>query len=410
MQRSWVLTCLTNFLIAALLGLFLRYMFVNPLDGFNFRFLTHAHSHTAMLGWVYLMLYSLIVWRFIPKPRKIYKRLFWVTEFAVIGMVLSFPFEGYAAVSITFSTLHIFCSYYFARLVWKDEAENELPEKKLLKASLLFMLLSTLGVWCLGPAVAMAGAGSPFYNIAIQFFLHFQFNGWFLLAVLAIFFKTLNKSGLKIDQKEFKKFYFLIIAATILSLALPVGWYAPHPMLLILNGAGVVLQLVALYFFLKIIRPQWSVFSNQISPITRIMFSFALLNFILKVVLQSSSIFPEIAAVSHQLRNLVIGFIHLMMLGVISGFLFAFLFQSSLVKPNSRLLSWGAGIFLTGFIATEAILFGQGGMYYFSLGILPQYNLILFLFSCLLVIGILIILLSILRHPKPLPKRSREDQ
>ena len=208
MQRSWVLTCLTNFLIAALLGLFLRYMFVNPLDGFNFRFLTHAHSHTAMLGWVYLMLYSLIVWRFIPKPRKIYKRLFWMTEFAVIGMVLSFPFEGYAAVSISFSTLHIFCSYYFARLVWKDEAENELPERKLLKTSLLFMLLSTLGVWCLGPAVAMTGAGSPFYNIAIQFFLHFQFNGWFLLAVLAIFFKTLNKTGLTMKQKEFKKFYY----------------------------------------------------------------------------------------------------------------------------------------------------------------------------------------------------------
>lgn len=405
MNRSWVLTCLTNFLIAALLGLFLRYLFVNPLDGFNFRYLTHAHSHTAMLGWVYLMLYSLIVWKFIPQPRKRYKRLFWITEFAVIGMVLSFPFQGYAAVSITFSTLHIFCSYYFARLVWKDEAENATPERKLLRTSLLFMLLSTLGVWCLGPAVAITGAGSAFYNIAIQFFLHFQFNGWFLLAVLAIFFKSLNESGLKIDQKGFKRFYYLIISATILSLALPVGWYAPHPVLLFLNGAGVLLQLTALYFFLKIIRPQWTIFRSRISPVTRIMFSFALLNFILKVVLQSSSIFPEIATVSHQLRNLVIGFIHLMMLGVISGFLFAFLFQSSLVKQHSRLLNWGAGIFLAGFVATEAILFGQGLMYYFSLGILPQYNLILFLFSCLLVIGIFIILLSVLRNNKPLPQR-----
>lgn len=408
MNRSWVLTCLTNFLIAALLGLFLRYLFVNPLDGFNFRYLTHAHSHTAMLGWIYLMLYSLIVWKFIPQPRKRYKRLFWITEFAVIGMVLSFPFQGYAAVSITFSTLHIFCSYYFARLVWKEEAENSIPERKLLRTSLLFMLLSTLGVWCLGPAVAMAGAGSAFYNIAIQFFLHFQFNGWFLMAVLAIFFKSLNESGLKIDQEGFKRFYYLIIAATILSLALPVGWYAPHPVLLFLNGAGVLLQLAALYFFLKIIKPQWSIFRSRISPVTRIMFSFALLNFILKVILQSSSIFPEIAAVSHQLRNLVIGFIHLMMLGVISGFLFAFLFQSPLVKQPSRLLNWGAGIFLAGFIATEAILFGQGVMYYFSLGILPQYNLILFLFSCLLVIGILLILISVVHHRSSLPQETTD--
>jgi len=188
MQRKLVLICLINFFVAALLGLLLRYYFIDSI-ALNYRFLTHAHSHIAMLGWVYLMLFTLIVHYFIPDKKPVYNRLFWLTEFAVIGMMLSFPFQGYAAVSITFSTLHIFCSYYFVYLIWKHHKISNLPSRYMLKASLLFMLLSTIGVWFLGPAVATLGKASAFYQIAIQFFLHFQFNGWFLLAVLAVFFQ-----------------------------------------------------------------------------------------------------------------------------------------------------------------------------------------------------------------------------
>ena len=119
MPQKLVVVCLFNFLIAALLGLALRYSFLGSIE-VNYRFLTHAHSHVAMLGWVYLMLYVCIAHYFVPEQKPIYTKLFWVTEFAVLGMVLSFPFQGYAAVSISFSTLHIFCSYYFVYLVWKQ--------------------------------------------------------------------------------------------------------------------------------------------------------------------------------------------------------------------------------------------------------------------------------------------------
>src|SRR5690606_24662500 len=116
--KKLVLVCLLNFFIAAVMGLLLRYAFVQPIE-VNYRYLTHAHSHAAMLGWVYLMLFTLIVHYFIPIKKPIYNRLFWITELAVIGMLVSFPFQGYAAVSISFSTLHIFCSYYFAYLIFK---------------------------------------------------------------------------------------------------------------------------------------------------------------------------------------------------------------------------------------------------------------------------------------------------
>lgn len=399
MQKSWVLTALINFLIAALLGLLLRYAFINPIHQ-NFRFLTHAHSHVAMLGWGYLMLYTLIVHYFIPEKLRIYSRLFWITQIAVIGMLFSFPFQGYAFISITFSTLHIFASYYFVWLVCRGHRKEPSSETLLLKAALVFMLISTIGVWCLGPAVATLGSQSKFYNIAIQFFLHFQFNGWFLFGVLALLFKLFRISGLQTDPKKFKLFYCLLVAATILTMALPVSWYIANPVFLWVNAAGVILQLIAAAVFINMMSDHWKRFWLGISGLIKLMFGFALMCLALKIALQSTSLLPEIALVSAQFRSLVIGFIHLLMLGVISGSLLAFMCQGGIVNLKSKLLKLGTGAFLLGFLTTELLLFVQGGLYYMKLGMLPHYYLLLFIFSCFLVMGIFLILICVFRDCK----------
>jgi len=392
MPKKLVVICLINFLIAALLGLALRYSFINPID-LNYRFLTHAHSHIAMLGWVYLMLFTLIVHYFIPDKKPVYNRLFWITEFAVIGMMLSFPFQGYAAVSISFSTLHIFCSYYFVYLIWKHHQILNLPSQYLLKASLLFMLLSTIGVWCLGPAVSMLGKATAFYQIAIQFFLHFQFNGWFLIAVIAVFFHIIQLK----DSKRFRLFFKLLIVSTILTLALPVNWYAPHIFLYWINGLGVLIQFFALILFLKLIWPYQISLLKYNSTLNFYMLSFTVFCFVLKSVLQLVSLTPEVSQVAYQHRNFVIGFIHLTMLGVISGFLFFFILQSKLVI-NNIILRLGIYAFVLGFILTEIILIIQGGMFYFESGFMPNYYLLLFVFSLLIPLGIVLLISNILKH------------
>jgi len=400
MPKKLVIVCLLNFFIAAFLGLLLRYVFVQPME-FNYRFLTHAHSHVAMLGWVYLMLFTLIVHYFIPVKKPIYNRLFWVTQFAVVGMLFSFPFQGYAAVSITFSTLHIFCSYYFAYLIFKHHKTENTVTRRLLKWALAFMLLSTIGVWCLGPAVATVGQASAFYQIAIQFFLHFQFNGWFLLAVIAVFFHKLQLQ----DSKQFRLFFRFLIPATILTFAMPINWFVPHPVLLWINGIGVIFQLLALYYFIIIVKSPLKTLINKQATITKHMYVFALVCFLFKIVLQSASLIPEISNVAYQHRNFVIGFIHLTMLGVISGFLFAFLLQNSLIK-HSKTLTFGMYAFILGFVLTELILLIQGGCFYFGIGLLPNYYLILFLCSILLPLGIGCSIYNILKTNKNVPKTT----
>ncbi|ALJ06273.1 hypothetical protein APS56_14510 [Pseudalgibacter alginicilyticus] len=392
MQKKLVLICFFNFLIAALFGLALRYSFIGEIY-INYRFLTHAHSHIAMLGWVYLMLFVLFTHYFVPKKKPIYNRLFWITQFAVIGMMLSFPFQGYAALSISFSTLHIFCSYYFVYLIWKHHKIESIAINYLMKVSLFFMLLSTIGVWCLGPAVSIVGQTSAFYQIAIQFFLHFQFNGWFLLAVIAIFFHLIKLK----DSKQFRLFLKLIITSTLFTMALPINWYAPHISLLWINGLGVILQLMALVIFLKLIKPYQYFIIQHNSKLTVYVYKFALFCFILKIGIQLLSFIPEIYEAAYQHHHLVIGFIHLLMLGVITGFLFGFVLQSKLITINSE-LQFGIILFILGFILTECLLIIQGNMFYFNKSSIPYYYFLLFIFSVLLPLGILLITLNILKN------------
>lgn len=393
MPKKLVLVCLINFLVAALMGLALRYVYVSPFP-IDFRYVTHAHSHVAMLGWVYLMLYVMIVHHFIPDKKPIFNCLFWITEIAVVGMMISFPIQGYAAISISFSTLHIFCSYYFVRLIWKNQRIKSKPIESLLKASLIFMLLSTIGIWCLGPAAAILGQASAFFQIAIQSFLHLQFNGWFMLAVLSVFLHQfpLEKSQL------FQRFFKTLIISIVLTFALPVSWYAFHQILLWINGIGVLFQLLAGYYFILLLRPHWETFWMKTPKLIKWMYALALISFVLKIALQTSSIFPDISRMAHQYQNFVIGFIHLMMLGVITGFLFSFLLNSVLISIKSKSLIFGIYCFTFGFIATEVLLLVQGLFYYFHLGMVPNYYLLLFISSILLPLGILFFILNILNH------------
>ena len=264
------------------------------------------------------------------------------------------------------------------------------------------MLLSTLGVWCLGLSVGLLGKASAFYKIAIQLFLHFQFNGWFLIAVIAIFFHLLNIEY----SKQFRQFFRLLIVSTLLTFALPIQWFAPHNILLWFNGVGVILQVVALYTFLKLIKPKLHQVLKKETKLLFYLFSFAIFGFILKVLFQLLSILPEFSQVVHSHRNFVIGFIHLLMLGVISGFLFSFILKSELIN-YSKTIYIGIYSFILGFALTEVLLLIQGIKFYLGSGIITNYYSLLFLFSILLPLGISFLLLNIIKHKNIENKTSK---
>ena len=397
MRKSWIQVCFINFFVASLMGLLLRWMYVAPFSGVNFQFLMHGHSHVAMLGWVYLMLYCLIFYFFVPKENQqkpIYNRLFWVTELVVIGMMIDFPTQGYAFASILFSTLHIFCSYYFCYLIYKNAKPSTFPEKRMLYTALFFMIFSTLGVWCLGPAVGMMGKTSAFYQIAIQFFLHFQFNGWFLFAVLGLFFKQIK---INIDDKKFRLFYNSFVVATVLTLALPVSWSLSNPAFYWINVIGVAIQFISFVLFYQLIRPHLKTVFAPLSFLEKTVYQFALYSLALKIIIQLVVIVPELAKVSHEIRNFVIGYIHLTMLGIITGFLFGFALQNKFLISQKKIQKWGISIFLLGFVATEILLFFQGLWLFLNKGLFPDYYQNLLLSSICLPVGLLMLTIGLFK-------------
>ena len=396
--RNWIICCFFNFIVASIVGLLMRFSYLFPFKGINYIYLLHAHSHVAMLGWVYMMIYVLIVQFFIPKEKSakpIYNHLFWITECTIIGMMISFPIQGYALFSIVFSTLHILLSYVFCWLVWRDFSKDKSAAEKLLIASILFMILSTFGVWFLGPTIKILGKQNVFYQAAIQFFLHFQFNGWFLFAVLALFIKQFKN---KIEATKVKIFLILLVLGTVFTVAFPISWYLKSSILNWVTVLGVFSQLIAFFYFYKMLQPQIHEFRANLNSITKKAYRFALCSVCLKVIIQLIVVLPNLADVSHQIRSWAIGFIHLTTLGIITGFLFGVLLQHNFLPRKAPLLKIGVQYFFFGYVITELLLFLQGLLYYLGKGLLLGYYEALFGSSIFIVAGLLLILISILKN------------
>lgn len=393
MNKKWLQAAIINFLIAASIGALLRFAFVMEVPGIKYKNFLHAHSHIAMLGWVYMALYALLIHYFLPtekQERVIYQRLFWLTQLSVLGMAISFPIQGYGAVSISFSTLHILCSYGFVRLFWRDMGPEKAISSRWVKMALLFMVLSTIGVWAMGPIMVSGFRGSQWYYMAVQFYLHFQFNGWFIFAILAIFFRLMENRSVIFPPQLMKRFFLFLLISCLLTYALAVAWSQPMLIVFIINGVGVTLQLVALFYGIKLLRTQQGQLLMPFTRLESLLVRIAASSFALKIIIQAFVVLPFVAEAAYTIRNYVVGFIHLLLLGAVSSFLLAVAFREQLLsseRPSTRI---GVFSLVLGFVLSECLLFLQGTMLWWGKGFLPQYYELLFGCSLLLPLGLLL--------------------
>ena len=387
MSAYWMKVALGNLLAAACLGVVLRFAFVVELSWLEFRQVLHAHSHVAMLGWVYLALFGALVETFLGEGRMRtarYRILFWLTQISVLGMLLTFPVEGYGPFSIAFSTAHVLLSYVFAYRFWRDLEAGPAagPSLRFARGALVFMILSTLALWAMGPIILFGLQGSAFYYMSVQFFLHFQFNGWFLFAVFALLFHHWKE----IPQRPAYWFFTLLAISCLLTYALAVAWSNPQAVVFWTNGVGVTLQLGALGVFWKKLYPG---LRPTLAGPAGWLLRLALFCWALKVLIQAAVLIPYIATVAYTIRNYVIGFMHLLLLGVITHFLFGYAARHGWLVWSARTARIGIALFFAGFVLSELLLFLQGTMFWGALGFLPFYYEALTLFSLLLPLGVL---------------------
>ena len=107
---------------------------------------------------------------------------------------------------------------------------------------------------------------------------------------------------------------------------------------------------------------------------------------------QAAVALPVVAQMAYTIRNYIIGFIHLMMLGILSFFILGYQYgQGSSLSRNQ---SWGLIALGSGIIGSETLLFLQGTLFWAGWGFMPGYYLLLFGASALMPIGVGLLLLK----------------
>lgn len=394
MNRTWLNISFLYLFVIAVLGGLLRLMAFVP-TGLNYSNLLHTHSHIAFLGWIYNILFTIIIYAYLKpekQKKKTYQVIFWLTQVANLGMLFSYPFQGYGAISISFTTMHIFCSYAFAFYFLKDAKSNSdnFSRHKLsfsfIKAAIFFMILSSLGPFALGPIIAKTGSGSELYFNAIYFYLHFQYNGWFTFAVAGLFFRLLENFQISFSQSNAKLFFALMLIACFPAFLLSVLWINPQNSIYFFAGAGALMQLVALFILLITVKSLFRKLKEKVAGWAYFLFGFSLFSFSLKIIFQMASAFPAVAEIAFQIRNFIISYLHIVFIGFVSFFIIAFLISVNEFSLGKRYKA-GLLLFVSGFIASEVLLYIQGIGIWSNLYVLPAYTRVLFWVSLPMVIG-----------------------
>lgn len=369
------------------------YPITDSLSFVNYKFLQHAHSHVALLGWIYLGVTTLIYFIFLQNSgkSKLYKRVFLTANISVIGMMIAFPIQGYALVSITFSTLFLFVSYWFS---WF--AMNYVPQEfksrfswKLIKTSLWYLVISSIGPWGIGAVMSTLGPESIWYKSSIYFYLHFQYNAWFIIALVGVFFYILEEKGIRFDKALLKSFYFLLNTGVIFSVFLSVLWFKPPLIFYILGAIGAVAQALAFYELYLLWKPYFHTVKRKISLHSRLLLRLAAILMLFKLYMQLMSAIPYYADLANTLKDFVIGYLHLVFLGIIIPLMLVLLKYFKLIRWSSSFLY----LFYSIFAITELLIFYKAFALWLKFPLTAEYYYYLAYFSCLfpVAVGILCI-------------------
>jgi hypothetical protein len=353
----WAILSLLNLVIVSMVGVLLRYKIAFSLPLVNYIYLLNAHSHFAFAGWISMAIFASFVFTLSAQRgtiKKTYSYQFNLAQLANFGMLFSFLVQGYGAVSISFFILSILFSYWFAWQYWKDLRIRDLPSlvRYFAKVALSCLVLSSVGPLLLEYILAFKVYDSNLYHNSIYLFLHFQYNGWFSFGVFGIFFGMLYAKRISFDEKKAFLFFKLLAFACVPAYSLSILWTEPPIWIFVVAALASLVQLVALIIFFKLMYDLRHCFRIELSLWTKVFWSLSLIAFSIKLLLQVMSVIPIFGRFAFGYRGIIIAYLHLVLLGFISFFLFGYFFQENLfgevrVGGKSGLVFFVVGVLIT---------------------------------------------------------------
>ncbi|MFS4456020.1 hypothetical protein [Maribacter sp. 2304DJ31-5] len=389
-------TALIYFLLAAIFGVVLRSFGLLELP-VNYKFLIHTHSHIALLGWVYGVLATILYKLYLSKLGldKKYGNIFWFTQLTLVGMLLTFPFQGYGVYSIIFSTLFLFASYRFAWFFFKNVPASfkKNASYKCIRVALWYLIISSLGPWALGAIMNTLGAASVWYRLAIYFYLHFLYNGWMMMILFGLFFYVLEQNQNELSDKMFRRFFWTVNLGILLSFFLSALFAHPPRVLNFLGGSGALLQLMAFGILLKTIKNFGKTFKTSFSLFQKELLRVIMVLLIIKLVFQLLTAFPYFAHLAATILDFTIGYLHLTFLGVVTLGIFFFLDYFKLIHISRR----SYYIYLGSFLGTESLIFYKAIMAWKGALLFSGYFDLLLILSAGIPLAILLLLIGNLK-------------
>ncbi len=356
--RNWAAIAVINFLMVGLLGLLMRLKIILPISWVNQQYVLNAHWHFAFSGWVtHTLMFAvgaILLNRQVNQTLPYRQQVLLLANLLLsYGMLIAFSMQGYGIFSITLTTLSILVSYIFAAMHW--QGTNSHPW---LRASLLFLVISSLGTFYMSYLMATNNIDSRKQLMASYFYLHFQYNGWFFFACMGLFQEFLKKHRLVIRRQ--KLFFWVFFASCFPGYFLSVLWFDMPSWLYFLVVAAAGSQLLVWVLWLRHLwKPLLPLLRQEITQLSRVLLFIVGSAITLKFLLQVFSVIPELSRFAYGYRPIVIAYLHLVLLVIISLFLLYYLFTIRVFREN-KVIRISTAMLVIGIILTEFILMLQG--------------------------------------------------
>lgn len=394
------------FIITALSGLWMRLFPFLTNSGLPYDHLLHGHSHIAVLGWAFFGLYIIFIKLLWPRLKERKHATILGTSIFVVSLIMFFAFlyEGYATYSIIMSTIHIFVEYWAIVFIFRRLREDEkIPKLSSLfmKGALISLFLSSIGPFALGYLGATGLKESALFEMSIYFFLHFQYNGFLSLFLLGLLFMMLYGAGVNFSKSRARTgfwIYFLSLFPWYLSSIL---WADLGSLAEVVARLGSTAQFIGIVTIILSLRPAIPALREKFHPLISTGLAISFLFFLIKGLMEFGLVLPGLAELVFDTRSVIVGYLHLTLLGFISFFLIVQFQMAQLIEVEHRASLSASLIFLIGFTLNELILFFQGLASWTGSFVLPRAAELLVLSSLLLSLGIVLYWLTIRKKSSP---------
>lgn len=375
----------------------MRYKIAFSLPIVDQKHVQEAHSHFAFYGWITQIIYVLIIRYLVgilpERQLKKYQILLVINAVSAFIMIPSFVYSGYYWLSIAASTAALLTSFVFFFFLVRDLKGKSDLAKPWFIAGLFFAVISSAGVFMLSYMMMSGNVTQMLYLGSSYYYLHFQYNGFFLFSCIGLLIHSLRKIGAEISPKENNLIFWLMFFGCLVGFGLSVLYMKLPLWIIIAIILASISQTIGAIKIYQMVKRNWGHVVVHFSALQRFVLMYVGFAFFMKTLLQLGSNVPALSQFAFGFRNVVIAYLHLILLMCISVFLINQILATNVFKITKPVTT-GLKLLLLGIFLNEAVL-GVMGIFSIKYIAVPFAPEILLGVSLLMMFSLLLILVSL---------------